>query len=141
MLPWSRRHYRRTNSVPAGTLTERLSMRRRQLLALSVLAPFALVACRGEGDGEAGSGASGAADSTPNFTYSPEGYDGLTIELDRPAKRIAADFYSAAGLAQYGITPVAVFGFGQNESPGKAFDQEGVVADRGGQLGHRQQVA
>src|SRR5699024_3549736 len=57
---------------------------------------------------------------------SPEGYEGVTIELDRPVERIAADFYSAAGLAQYGITPVAVFGFGQNESPGKAFDSEGV---------------
>lgn len=101
-------------------------MRRRQLLALSVLAPFALVGCRGEADGDAGDGASRTAGSVPNFTYSPEGYDGLTIELDRPAKRIAADFYSAAGLAQYGITPVAVFGFGQNESPGKSFDSEGV---------------
>lgn len=101
-------------------------MRRRQLLALSVLAPLALVGCRGEADGDAGDGASGTSGSDPNFTYSPEGYDGLTIELDRPAKRIAADFYSAAGLAQYGITPVAVFGFGQNESPGKSFDSEGV---------------
>lgn len=36
------------------------------------------------------------------------------------------DFYSAAALAPYGIKPVAVYGFGQNESPGKAFDQTGV---------------
>ena len=96
-------------------------MRRRQLLTLSVLAPFALVACEGRQ-----SEASGGQAAAPNFTYSPEGYEGLTIELDRPVERIAADFYSAAGLAQYGITPVAVFGFGQNESPGKAFDSEGV---------------
>ncbi|WP_166975138.1 ABC transporter substrate-binding protein [Brevibacterium atlanticum] len=96
-------------------------MHRRQLLALSVLAPFALVACT---DKEGGDGA--ATGSTRNFSYSPEGYDGLTIELDKPAERIAADFYSAAGLAQYGVTPVAVFGFGQNESPGKSFDSEGV---------------
>ena len=98
-------------------------MRRRQLLALSVLAPFALVACEGP-EPEASSGGSGSA--APNFTYSPKGYDGVTIELDRPVERIAADFYSAAGLAQYGIKPVAVFGFGQNESPGKSFDSTGV---------------
>jgi iron complex transport system substrate-binding protein len=96
-------------------------MRRRQLLALSALVPFALVACT---DKEPVG--STVTDSAPNFTYSPEGYDGLTIDLDRPAERIAADFYSAAGLAQYGITPVAVFGFGQNESPGQSFDSEGV---------------
>src|SRR5699024_3702375 len=96
-------------------------MRRRQLLTLSVLAPFALVACDGRQ-----SEVSGGQAAAPNFTYSPEGYEGVTIELDRPVERIAADFYSAAGLAQYGITPVAVFGFGQNESPGKAFDSEGV---------------
>ncbi|MGC3023255.1 ABC transporter substrate-binding protein [Brevibacterium sp. FAM 24630] len=101
-------------------------MRRRQLLALSVLAPFALVACDGSTTDDAPSAASGGGGTEQNFRYSPEGYDGLTIELDRPAKRIAADFYSAAGLAQYGITPVAVFGFGQNESPGKAFDSTGV---------------
>lgn len=95
-------------------------MRRRQLLTLSVLAPFALVACKGPETETAGNTAA------PNFSYSPKGYDGLTIELDKPAERIAADFYSAAGLAQYGIKPVAVFGFGQNESPGKSFDSEGV---------------
>ncbi|WP_210603754.1 ABC transporter substrate-binding protein [Brevibacterium oceani] len=96
-------------------------MHRRSLLALSVLAPFALVACADEKGGDAA-----ATGSTRNFSYSPEGYDGLTIELDKPAERIAADFYSAAGLAQYGIKPVAVFGFGQNESPGKSFDSDGV---------------
>lgn len=95
-------------------------MRRRQLLALSALAPFALVACKGPETESAGGTAA------PNFTYSPEGYDGLTISLDKPVERIAADFYSAAGLSQYGITPVAVFGFGQNESPGKSFDAQGV---------------
>jgi iron complex transport system substrate-binding protein len=97
-------------------------MRRRQLLALSVLVPFGLVACGGpetEG-GEAGS------TTAQNFEYSPKGYDGLTIKLDKPAERIAADFYSAAGLSQYGIKPVAVFGFGKNESPGKSFDSKGV---------------
>ncbi|UVI36015.1 ABC transporter substrate-binding protein [Brevibacterium spongiae] len=101
-------------------------MHRRQLLALSVLAPFALVACGDPKPGDPQSEPSAGAGAAPNFTYSPEGYDGLTIELDRPAERIAADFYSAAGLAQYGITPVAVFGFGQNESPGKSFDADGV---------------
>lgn len=97
-------------------------MRRRQLLALSVLAPFALAAC--------GSPVSEAATTTTTgtngFSYNPEGYDGLTIELDHPVERIAMDFYSAAALAPYGIKPVAVYGFGQNESPGKAFDQTGV---------------
>lgn len=97
-------------------------MRRRQLLALSVLAPFALAAC-GSPESEA---ATTAATGTRGFSYSPEGYDDVTIELDRPAERIAMDFYSAAALAPYGIKPVAVYGFGQNESPGKSFDQTGV---------------
>ncbi|MGO2035841.1 MAG: ABC transporter substrate-binding protein [Brevibacterium sp.] len=96
-------------------------MHRRQLLALSALAPFALVACSREE-----TETTGAASSAENFSYSPEGYDGLTIELDRPAERIAMDFYSAAALAPYGIKPVAVYGFGQNESPGKSFDHTGV---------------
>lgn len=95
-------------------------MRRRQLLALSALAPFALVAC-GNPDSEA---AARSGDS--GFSYSPEGYDDVTITLDRPVERIAMDFYSAAALAPYGIKPVAVYGFGQNESPGKSFDQTGV---------------
>lgn len=96
-------------------------MHRRQLLALSVLAPFALVACQGpqsEGTDQAAP-ASG-------FTYSPKDYEGVTIKVDHPVERIAVDFYSAAGLAQYGIKPTAVFGFGQNESPGKSFDSSGV---------------
>lgn len=96
-------------------------MRRRQLLALSVLAPFALTACSGPDT----QSVSIKPDAT-NFSYSPEGYDGLTVELDRPVERIAMDFYSAAALAPYGIKPVAVYGFGQNESPGKSFDQTGV---------------
>lgn len=95
-------------------------MRRRQLLALSALVPFALVACSNP-DSEA---ASTSIDS--GFSYSPEGYDDVTITLDRPVERIAMDFYSAAALAPYGIKPVAVYGFGQNESPGKSFDQTGV---------------
>src|SRR5699024_9974591 len=99
--------------------TERLSMRHRQLPTPSVLAPSALVACE-----DRLSEASGGQAAAPNFTYSPEGYEGLTIELDRPVERIAADFYSAAGLAQYGITPVAVFRVGQNEAPGKASASE-----------------
>ena len=41
-------------------------MRRRQLLALSVLAPFALVACRGEADGER-EAVLPAPDSAPNL--------------------------------------------------------------------------
>ncbi|SMX86858.1 iron complex transport system substrate-binding protein [Brevibacterium sp. 239c] len=97
-------------------------MRRRQLLALSVLAPFALAACGSPGSEAATTGTTG----TQGFSYSPKGYDDLTIELDRPAERIAMDFYSAAALAPYGIKPVAVYGFGQNESPGKSFDQTGV---------------
>lgn len=97
-------------------------MRRRQLLALSVLAPFALAAC-GSPESEA---ANTATTGTKGFSYSPDGYDGLTIELDHPVERIAMDFYSAAALAPYGIKPVAVYGFGQNESPGKSFDQTGV---------------
>ncbi|WP_193084589.1 ABC transporter substrate-binding protein [Brevibacterium aurantiacum] len=97
-------------------------MRRRQLLALSVLAPFALAAC-GSPVSEA---ASTTTTGTNGFSYSPEGYDGLTIELDHQVERVAMDFYSAAALAPYGIKPVAVYGFGQNESPGKAFDQTGV---------------
>lgn len=43
-------------------------MRRRQLLTLSVLAPFALVACEGRR-----SEASGGQAAASNFTYSPEG--------------------------------------------------------------------
>lgn len=97
-------------------------MRRRQLLALSVLAPFALVAC-GSPESEA---ASTTTPGTKGFSYSPEGYEGVTIELDRPVERIAMDFYSAAALAPYGVKPAAVYGFGQNESPGKSFDQTGV---------------
>lgn len=97
-------------------------MRRRQRLALSVLAPFALAAC-GSPVSEA---ASTTTTGTNGFSYSPEGYDGLTIELDHQVERVAMDFYSAAALAPYGIKPVAVYGFGQNESPGKAFDQTGV---------------
>ncbi|GAA1639012.1 MULTISPECIES: ABC transporter substrate-binding protein [Brevibacterium] len=96
-------------------------MRRRQLLALTALAPLALVACSTEAS-ESGT----AQSSAKNFSYSPAGYDGVTVSLDRPAERIAMDFYSAAALAPYGITPVAVFGFGQNESPGKSFDTTGV---------------
>ena len=96
-------------------------MRRRQLLALSVLAPFVLAAC-GSPESEAATGTTG----TKGFSYSPKGYDGLTIELDHSVERIAMDFYSAAALAPYGIKPVAVYGFGQNESPGKSFDQTGV---------------
>lgn len=93
-------------------------MRRRQLLALSALAPLALVACsRAEDE---------APSAATTFSYSPEGYEGLTVELDRPVERIAMDFYSAAALAPYGIAPVAVFGYGQNESSGKSFDQTGV---------------
>ncbi|GAA1859804.1 ABC transporter substrate-binding protein [Brevibacterium marinum] len=95
-------------------------MHRRQLLALSVLAPFALAAC-GNPETEATS-----TTGTKGFSYTPDGYDGVTIELDHPAERIAMDFYSAAALAPYGIKPVAVYGFGQNESPGKSFDQTGV---------------
>src|SRR5699024_9128721 len=130
-------------------------MRRRQLLTMSVLAPYAIVACDGRRYDVCGGRAappnvhyspegyervtieraacavrrsevSGAQAAATNCTYAPEGYEGVTIELYRPVERIAADFYSAAGLAQYGITPVAVFGFGQNESPGNAFDSEGV---------------
>ena len=97
-------------------------MRRRQLLALSVLAPFALAAC-GSPEGEA---ATTTTTGLKGFSYSPEGYEGVTIELDHPVERIAMDFYSAAALAPYGIKPVAVYGFGQNESPGKSFDQTGV---------------
>ncbi|WP_029417509.1 ABC transporter substrate-binding protein [Brevibacterium aurantiacum] len=97
-------------------------MRRRQLLALSVLAPFALAAC-GSPESEA---APTTTPGTKSFSYSPEGYEGVTIELDHPVERIAMDFYSAAALAPYGIKPVAVYGFGQNESPGKSFDQTGV---------------
>lgn len=97
-------------------------MRRRQLLALSALAPFALAAC-GSPENEV---ATTKTTGTKGFSYSPVGYDGLTIELDHPVERIAMDFYSAAALAPYGIKPVAVYGFGQNESPGKAFDQTGV---------------
>ncbi|GAA0034483.1 ABC transporter substrate-binding protein [Brevibacterium metallidurans] len=94
-------------------------MRRRQLLALSALAPLALVACTREPE-------STAANPAANFSYSPAGYDGVTVTLDRPAERIAMDYYSAAALAPYGIAPVAVFGFGKNESPGRSFDSTGV---------------
>ncbi|WP_231443861.1 ABC transporter substrate-binding protein [Brevibacterium zhoupengii] len=97
-------------------------MRRRQLLALSLLAPFALTACGSPESDAAATSTNGAK----GFSYSPEGYDGIAIELDHPVERIAMDFYSAAALAPYGIKPVAVYGFGQNESPGKSFDQSGV---------------
>lgn len=96
-------------------------MRRRQLLVLSALLPLALAGCSADpNDGAA------APSSASNFSYSPAGYEDLTIELDGPAERIAMDFYSAAALSPYGIKPVAVFGFGQNESPGKSFDSTGV---------------
>ena len=95
-------------------------MRRRQLLALSALVPFALVACS-DPDSQAAS-----ATGAKGFSYSPEGYRDVTIELEKPVERIAMDFYSAAALAPYGIKPVAVYGFGQNDSPGKSFDQTGV---------------
>src|SRR5690625_6557661 len=59
-----------------NTTTERLSMRRRQLLTLSVLAPFALVACDGRQ-----SEVSGGQAAAPNFTYSPERSEEHTSEL------------------------------------------------------------
>lgn len=72
-------------------------MRRRQLLALSALAPLALVACsRAEDE---------APSAATTFSYSPEGYEGLTVELDRPVERIAMDFYSAAALAPTASPP------------------------------------
>lgn len=105
-------------------LNRKSLMRRRQLLALSVMVPFALAGC--DTSGGDGAGASGASTGPGKFTYSPEGYPGLTVETEGPAERIAMDFYSAAALAPYGVKPVAVFGFGEKDSPGQAFDQTGV---------------
>lgn len=96
-------------------------MHRRQMLTLSLLTPLALAACSST------SGESAPATSTAaGFTYSPAGYDGLTISTDSPVERIAMDFYSAAALAPYGIAPVAVFGYGKDDSPGQSFDLTGV---------------
>ncbi len=92
------------------------TMRRRALL-LSALAPLTLAAC-GSADGAATGEAAESATGT-SFTYSPEGYDGLTVTLDKPAERIVADYYSAAALSAYGITPVAVFGYGHDGTPGQ----------------------
>lgn len=79
--------------------------------------PLTLAACSGTDGGGAG-GASDAGGGK-NFAYTPEGYDGVTISLDKPAERIVADYYSAAALSAYGITPVAVFGYGHDGTPGE----------------------
>lgn len=92
-------------------------MRRRRLLLLSALAPLTLAACSGTDGGSAGGGSD--AGGGKNFTLTPDGYDGVTISLDKPAKRIVADYYSAAALSAYGVTPVAVFGYGHDGTPGE----------------------
>lgn len=89
-------------------------MDRRRLLSLSAVAATAAVAaaCAPE-SGPTPAGDDSPAASEP-FRYSPPGYEGLSIELDKPATRIVADIYSAAALQPYGIEPVGIFGYGRD---------------------------
>src|SRR5699024_8431168 len=88
-------------------------MRRRNLLALSALTPLALTlaSCADGADDGTAAGAATGPGGEP-FSFSPPGYDDLTITLDRPATRIVTDIYSAAALQPYGIEPVGVWGYG-----------------------------
>lgn len=108
-------------------------MRRRQLLVLSALSTLGLAACGGDASSE-GASASDSGGGGESFSFSPEGYDGVTVSLDGPAERIVADYYSAAALAQYGIAPVAVFGYGHDGEIAEAVGEDVEVLGIDGEL-------
>ncbi|MCG7308147.1 ABC transporter substrate-binding protein [Brachybacterium sp. ACRRE] len=89
-------------------------MRRRGFLALTVPGLLALASCSSaESDSASTASDGGGASGSGAFSYEPEGYDGLTVELDEKPQKIVADIYSAAALQPFGITFAGVFGYGK----------------------------
>jgi iron complex transport system substrate-binding protein len=90
-------------------------MRRRGFLALSIPGLMALAGCSSSGStDDAAAGDGGGTKSSGPFSFSPDGYDDVTVELDETPKNIVADIYSAAALMPFGITFAGVWGFGKD---------------------------
>lgn len=98
-----------------------------------------LTACSGAGSDTTSTSTSDATTSgtsTAAVSFTHPVLEDVTIELEAAPEVIVADYYAAGALADYGITPDAVFGYGYDDPWGKGNAQlDGVeVLGQGGEI-------
>ncbi|MGQ4535451.1 ABC transporter substrate-binding protein [Dermabacteraceae bacterium P13264] len=101
-------------------------LNRRSFILAAALGGLTLTACGGEKKEAAGtsSAAKAPAAETPSgpWSYDAPGYDGKTVKLDKAPERIVADAYSTQALWPYGVRPVGMWGYGQEEKAMQGVD-------------------
>ncbi|MBV7431946.1 ABC transporter substrate-binding protein [Dermabacteraceae bacterium P13077] len=99
-------------------------LNRRSFILAAALGGLTLTACGGEkkeAKPAANNSTASAAASGP-WSYDAPGYDGKTVKLDKVPERLVVDAYSTQAMWPYGIRPVGMWGWGQEEEPMKGID-------------------